>query len=57
MKPTSVPCHRITLSYECYEEARSICKRIAAIASEIADESAGVFAYDKAGNPVAKYVQ
>ena len=48
---------RVTISDECPDKAREICERIAAIGSEVTDQSFGVFAYDRGGSVIAKFIQ
>jgi len=48
---------RVTVSQECTEQARDMCREIAELAADVLDTTVGVFAYDQAGNPVAKFIQ
>ena len=48
---------RVTVSHDCYDQAREICERIAAIGSSVTDQSFGVFAYDRGGNLLVKFIQ
>ena len=48
---------RITISDECRDRAREICERIAAMGSEVTNQSFGVFAYDRGGTVIAKFIQ
>ena len=48
---------RVTLSHECSGEARRMCEDIANAVTDQVDESLGVFAYDQAGNLLAKYLE
>ena len=47
---------RVTLSFECTDQAREMCEEIASVAAGVVDDPLGVFAYDQAGNPLAHYV-
>ena len=48
---------RVTVTDECTEGARALCETIAEIGSRTTQHTFGVFAYDRGGNRVAKYVQ
>jgi len=48
---------RVTLSHECGDQAREMCEEIANAATDAVEESLGVFAYDQAGNLLAKYIE
>lgn len=48
---------RITISDECRDQAREICERIAAMGREVTDQSFGVFAYDRGGTVIAKFIE
>lgn len=48
---------RVTVSHECTDQSRDMCREIAELASSVLDDTVGVFAYDQAGNPVAKFIQ
>ena len=46
-----------TVADQCAEKARRVCEDIANLVHDEVDDSVGVFAYNPAGNPVAKYVE
>jgi len=48
---------RITLGHDCVERARDLCVAVAASVTDQVDESLGVFAYDAAGNLMAKFIE
>lgn len=48
---------RITVSDECHERAREIAQDITELVSAEVDETVGVFAYDGAGNLIAKFLE
>lgn len=48
---------RFTVPHDCTGRARDMCVDIADYASTILDATVGVFAFDPAGNEIAKYVQ
>ena len=48
---------RFTVPHDCTGKAKDMCMEIAVYASDILDATVGVFAFDPAGNEIAKYVQ
>ncbi len=42
---------------ECYPDARGLCEDIAYMVRDQVHDSVGVFAYNRAGNPIAKYLK
>jgi hypothetical protein len=45
-----------TVADGCLPKARSMCQDIAHLLRDQVDDSVGVFAYDQAGNPIAKFL-
>lgn len=46
-----------TIADQCVHEARQMCEDIAYLVYEQVHDSVGVFAFNRAGNPVAKYLK